>query len=77
MACSVVGSPETVRRGIVAFLERVQPDELITTVRIFDHAAALRSLEILAEVCGQIELVAGRPGEAPENDSQQDLESRA
>jgi alkanesulfonate monooxygenase SsuD/methylene tetrahydromethanopterin reductase-like flavin-dependent oxidoreductase (luciferase family) len=49
LSCTVVGSPETVRRGLRAFVERTQPDELIVTAQIFDHAARLRSFEITAE----------------------------
>jgi luciferase family oxidoreductase group 1 len=48
LACSVVGSPETVRRGLAAFLERTRADELIVTAQIFDHAARVRSLELTA-----------------------------
>jgi luciferase family oxidoreductase group 1 len=50
LACSVVGSPETVRRGVEAFIERTGADELITTAQIYDHAARLRSFELLASV---------------------------
>ncbi|SEK74662.1 luciferase family oxidoreductase, group 1 [Stigmatella aurantiaca] len=50
LACSVVGSPGTVRRGVEAFIERTGADELITTAQIYDHAARLRSFEILASV---------------------------
>jgi len=50
LACSAVGSRETVRASIEAFVERVQPDELVITGQIFDHAARLRSFEIAAEV---------------------------
>jgi luciferase family oxidoreductase group 1 len=50
LACSVVGGPETVRRGLLAFIERTRPDELMVTAQIFDHAARLRSFEILAAV---------------------------
>ena len=49
-ACSVAGSPETVRNGIAAFVEATKVDEIITTVRIFDHRDRLHSLEILADV---------------------------
>lgn len=45
---SVVGSPDTVKRGIEAFLGRTQVDELMITGAIFDHAARRRSLEIVA-----------------------------
>jgi luciferase family oxidoreductase group 1 len=49
LSCSVVGSPETVGRGIEAFAARTGADELIVTSQIFDHAARLRSYEIVAE----------------------------
>ena len=47
---SVVGSSETVRRGLEAFAELTQADELMVTSQIFDHAARLRSFEIVAAV---------------------------
>ncbi len=47
---SIVGSAETVRRGIAALIDRTDADELITTVRIFDPGACHRSLEVMAEV---------------------------
>jgi luciferase family oxidoreductase group 1 len=50
LRCSVVGSPETVRRGVEAFVEQNQPDEVMVTAMIFDHAARLRSFEILSDV---------------------------
>jgi luciferase family oxidoreductase group 1 len=49
-ACSVVGSPETVRRGLEAFVNRNQPDEIMVTSQTFDHGARLRSFEIVSEV---------------------------
>ncbi len=48
LSCSVAGSPETVRRGLAAFIARHRPDELILTGQIHDHAARLRSFEIAA-----------------------------
>jgi luciferase family oxidoreductase group 1 len=54
LSCSVVGSPETVRRGLEAFVARTGADEIMATGHIFDHAARLRSFEIAAEVSGQI-----------------------
>ncbi|HEX2939871.1 MAG TPA: LLM class flavin-dependent oxidoreductase, partial [Rhodopila sp.] len=51
LACSVVGSPTTVREGIATFVARTGADELMVTAQIFDHAARRRSFEILAEVC--------------------------
>jgi len=49
LACSVVGDPGTVRKGIAAFAARTGADELILTGQIHDHAARLRSFEIAAE----------------------------
>jgi luciferase family oxidoreductase group 1 len=49
LACSAVGSPETVRRELAAFIEKTRPDELIIASQIFDHAAQLRSYEITAK----------------------------
>ncbi len=49
LAESVVGSPETVRRGVEAFIARTGADELMVTAQVFDHAARVRSFEILAE----------------------------
>jgi luciferase family oxidoreductase group 1 len=50
LTCSAVGSPETVRRALLAFVERTQADELMITAQIFDHAARLRSYEIAADI---------------------------
>src|SRR5690606_16538551 len=46
LACTVIGSSETVRAGIRAFVDAHQPDELMLTANIFDHAARLRSFEL-------------------------------
>jgi luciferase family oxidoreductase group 1 len=53
LACAVVGSAETVHRGLAAFAERTSADELMITGQIFDHAARLRSFEITAELIGK------------------------
>ncbi len=50
LSCAIVGSPETVRQGIDAFLARTGADELMVTAQVFDHAARVRSFEILADV---------------------------
>jgi luciferase family oxidoreductase group 1 len=52
LSCAVVGSAETVRKGISEFRERTGADELIVTAQIFDHEARMRSFEILSEVAG-------------------------
>ena len=48
LSCSAIGSPETVAAAIEAFVERTGADELMITSQIHDHAARLRSYEILA-----------------------------
>jgi luciferase family oxidoreductase group 1 len=45
-----VGSRETVRRGLAAFIEATGADELMVASAIYDHEARLRSYEILAEI---------------------------
>jgi alkanesulfonate monooxygenase SsuD/methylene tetrahydromethanopterin reductase-like flavin-dependent oxidoreductase (luciferase family) len=47
---SIVGSPATVRADLDAFIERTRPDELIVVSHIYDHAARLRSYEIVAGI---------------------------
>jgi alkanesulfonate monooxygenase SsuD/methylene tetrahydromethanopterin reductase-like flavin-dependent oxidoreductase (luciferase family) len=47
---SFVGSPATVRKGLDAFVAETQADELIVASAIHDHAARLRSYELLAGV---------------------------
>ncbi|MCG6121517.1 MAG: LLM class flavin-dependent oxidoreductase [Microvirga sp.] len=49
---TVVGSPDTVRAGLDAFIARTGADELMVTAQIFDHGARRRSYEILAEIHG-------------------------
>ena len=49
---SLVGSAETVAKGLSGFIARYQPDEVIATAQIFDHAAHMKSLELLARVSG-------------------------
>ncbi|HWU54145.1 MAG TPA: LLM class flavin-dependent oxidoreductase, partial [Rhizomicrobium sp.] len=49
---SVVGAPETVAKGLQDFIARYRPDEVIATAQIFDHAARMRSLEILSKASG-------------------------
>jgi len=49
---SVVGGPETVAKGLNDFIARYRPDEVIVTAQIFDHAARLKSFEILSRVSG-------------------------
>jgi luciferase family oxidoreductase group 1 len=49
LSCSVVGSPQTVKRELEAFIDRTGADEIMVAGQIFDHAARLRSYEIAAQ----------------------------
>ncbi len=52
LSCSVVGSPETVKRGIADFVARTGADELMVTGSVWDHQKRLRSYEIAAAAIG-------------------------
>ena len=57
---AVVGSPETVRRGLAAFIAETAADEVMVTAQMFDHAARLRSFALVAEACDAL-AAAARP----------------
>jgi luciferase family oxidoreductase group 1 len=57
---AVVGAPDTVQRGVDAFLQRTRVDELMITAAIYDHAARVRSLELVAEARASLELTVRR-----------------
>jgi luciferase family oxidoreductase group 1 len=48
LACRIVGSPERVKQGLKAFVERTGTNEIIVTGQIYDHEARKRSFEIAA-----------------------------
>jgi luciferase family oxidoreductase group 1 len=50
LSCTAIGTADTVRKGIEAFVARTGVDELMITAAIFDHAARVRSYEIVSEV---------------------------
>ncbi len=50
---SVVGGPDRVARGLAAFAARTGANEIIVTTQMFDHAARIRSFEIVADVARQ------------------------
>jgi luciferase family oxidoreductase group 1 len=54
LSCAIVGGPDTVRAGLKAFQARTGADEFMVTSQIFDHAARVRSYEILAEVAASL-----------------------
>ena len=51
---SIVGSRETVRRGLESFVTVTKADELMVVCSLYDHAARIRSYEMVAEVYPQI-----------------------
>jgi luciferase family oxidoreductase group 1 len=61
---AIVGGPETVRRGLDAFIAQTHADEVIVTAHIYQHLARLRSYEIVSEIAieGQLSVL-GSAGE--------------
>ena len=49
LSSAAIGSPATVKAATQAFIDRTGADELMITSQIFDHAARVRSYELLAE----------------------------
>ncbi len=49
LARSIVGSPDMVRAGIEALVAETGADELIAVSDVYDHAARLRSFELIAQ----------------------------
>jgi luciferase family oxidoreductase group 1 len=54
LARSIYGSVDTVRQSIAALVEETGADELIIVSDVFDHAARLRSYELIAEAGGLV-----------------------
>jgi len=52
LRCSFVGSPQTVKQGLEAFVADTRADELMVVTAVFDAAARVRSYELLAGVAG-------------------------
>ena len=53
LTCSAIGSPDTVRQRMQAFIASTGADELMIACQMFDHAQRLRSYEIAASFHGQ------------------------
>jgi luciferase family oxidoreductase group 1 len=49
LARSIVGSPDKVQTGIEALVAETAADELIVVSDVYDHAARLRSFELIAQ----------------------------
>jgi len=54
LSCSAVGSRDTVRARLQAFIDQTGADELMITSQVFDHQARLKSYEIVASVRGEV-----------------------
>ena len=61
---AIVGGPETVRQRLDAFIALTHADEIMVTAHIYDHAARLRSYEIVSEVAinGQLNMLSAAQG---------------
>jgi len=53
---SIVGSPETVRQGLDQFLHLTNANELMVVTSLYDHAARIRSYELVAELAREMEI---------------------
>ena len=49
LARSIVGSPDTVRKGVASLVEETGADELIVVSDVYEHSERLRSFELIAE----------------------------
>jgi luciferase family oxidoreductase group 1 len=54
LSAAAIGSPQTVREALAAFIARTRPQELMITSQIFDHSARLHSYRITASVAAQM-----------------------
>ncbi len=50
LSFAVIGSRDTVREGLRKMIAEIQPDEFMITANVYDHAARLRSFELVAEI---------------------------
>jgi luciferase family oxidoreductase group 1 len=50
LACTFVGSKETIKTDLQSFLDQTQADEIMASSHIYDHQARLRSYELMSEV---------------------------
>ena len=55
LSCTAIGSPETVAHGMREFIRETGADELIITSNTYDHAARLRTYEIVADIRAQLD----------------------
>ena len=66
LACTAIGSPNTVRSRMQAFIERTGADELMITSQIHDHQHRRRSYELTAGVRASLQASAAVPAPSGE-----------
>jgi alkanesulfonate monooxygenase SsuD/methylene tetrahydromethanopterin reductase-like flavin-dependent oxidoreductase (luciferase family) len=49
LSCSAIGTTAMARAAVAEFVDRTGADELMVTAQIYDHAARLRSYELLMD----------------------------
>ncbi|QDF96370.1 LLM class flavin-dependent oxidoreductase [Azoarcus sp. DD4] len=54
LSCSVIGNPQAVRRQLQVLFDDTGANELMLTAQIYDHAARLRSFELVAQAWEQL-----------------------
>jgi hypothetical protein len=54
LSCSATGAPETVHAQFRSILDNYQPDELMVTGMIHDHAARVHSFQVAAKVLADL-----------------------
>ena len=54
LPCAAIGSHDTVRASLQAFIERTGADELMLTSQIFDHSQRLYSYQIAGEIAAEL-----------------------
>ncbi len=52
LACSFIGSAESVKEELTNFLDQTKADELMVSTYIFDHNQRVKSYKLLADVMG-------------------------
>jgi luciferase family oxidoreductase group 1 len=50
LRASIIGNPASVKEKLQAFLDTTQADEIIINTMVYDHAARVRSYDIVADV---------------------------
>jgi luciferase family oxidoreductase group 1 len=56
MACTFVGTKETIQLELRDFIQQTEVDEIMVTTNIYDHGDRLRSFELAAEIFKKLNL---------------------